>query len=491
MVSEATPPHPQPLSPEAGARGAVALHAPLLVLGWATALLLAFHPMLLSGLAQVPGDLGDARLINYLLEHSWRWPLRQPLHQDFWSPPVFYPAVNTAAYSDLLLSAGPFYWCWRAAGFPADTAFQLWLLTVASLNYLTMYAFLARPLRLRSLAAALGAVLFTAGNARVAEIVHPQLYVHFYSVIAVYALVRFFEAGRPSPGARFGAFCAAWVLQIYASFYLGWFLTLGLLVAAAVACVRGPTRCALFGVLRKRWRAVAAWGLAAAALTAPLAWHYLLAAREVGVRNWGSVAAGLPSPAAWFLLDPTSLAVWPGAVPARDALPTGPGATGRRLRHASRGGLGAVAKTERADLLLPPDNRGGPRDPRHRGRAGHGLGRRLPVRAGRGGGAGGLPPLPAGAVRRRRRCRVVRPRAKEDRRGGRTGAFVRAGTRPDAADVLEGGKPPPHRPDGGASHPRGPAVPVYADRRLRFLFGAGVRPGRCHVGGIGSRARRR
>ena len=287
-------------------------HASLLLLGLAAALLLAFHPMLLSGLARTPGDLGDARLINYLLEHGWLWLLRQPLNRDFWSPPVFYPAANTAAYSDLLLSAGPFYWCWRGAGFPADTAFQLWLLTVSSLNYLTMYAFLARVLRLRALGASLGAVLFTAGNSRVAEIVHPQLYVHFYTVVAVYALVRFFEAGadavprRPSAGAWFGVFCLASVLQIYASFYLGWFLMLGLIVAAVVACSRRTTRRALSGVSRKRWKAIAGWAAASAALTTPLAWHYLLAAREVGVRDWWAVASGLPSPPAWFLLDRTS-----------------------------------------------------------------------------------------------------------------------------------------------------------------------------------------
>ena len=285
-------------------------HAPLLMLGWAAALLLAFHPMLLSGLAQVPGDLGDARLVNYLLEHGWLWLLHQPLHQDFWSPPIFYPAANTAAYSDLLITAGPFYWCWRAVGLPMDTAFQLWLLTISSLNYLAMYAFLGRVLRLRTLAAALGAVLFTAGNSRVAEIVHPQLYIHFYSVVAVYGLVRFFETteapptGRMRPWLWLGVFCLAAVLQIYASYYLGWFLGLGVLVAGAVACARGPTRRGLFAVRKRQRWTVCAWTGATAVLVAPLAWHYLLAAREVGMRNWG--AAGLPSPWAWFILDPTS-----------------------------------------------------------------------------------------------------------------------------------------------------------------------------------------
>ena len=287
-------------------------HAPLLVLGCAAALLVAFHPMLLSGLARVPGDLGDARLINYLLEHGWRWLLRRPPHRDFWSPPVFYPAANTAAYSDLLLSAGPFYWCWRAAGLPADTAFQLWMLTASGINYLVMYGFLARVPQLRSLAAALGAVLFTAAACRVAEGLHPQLYPQFYTVVALWALVRFLEAGTDAAGGRraavwFGVFCVAAVSQIYASYYLGWLPGPGQIGAAVAACVRAPTRRALFGVLRRRRWTVLGWAAGAAALTAPLAWHYVMAAVEQGgFRNWGMVAGGLPAPAAWLLLDRSS-----------------------------------------------------------------------------------------------------------------------------------------------------------------------------------------
>jgi hypothetical protein len=300
----------------------------LCLLGWAAALLLDFHPMLLSGLALVPGDLGDARLVNYLLEHTLRWLLRDPLHLDLWSPPIFYPAANTAAYSDVLVSAGPFYWCWRAAGVPIDTAFQLWLLTISSLNYLTMYALLARVLRLRSVAAALGALLFTAGNSRVAEIVHPQVYPHFYTVIAVYALVRFFETAddetaRWGPVLWFASFSMSSVLQIYASFYLGWFLGLALLAAVAAACVLGSTRAALFSVLRRRWWSVLLCSAASAALAAPLAWHYLLAAGEVGVRDLNAVLAGLPSPWAWFLIDPTSWLY--GWIPFLHAIPGAPG----------------------------------------------------------------------------------------------------------------------------------------------------------------------
>ena len=41
-------------------------------------MMLAFYPVFVSGFGRVPGDFGDARLVNYLLEHSWRWLLREP-----------------------------------------------------------------------------------------------------------------------------------------------------------------------------------------------------------------------------------------------------------------------------------------------------------------------------------------------------------------------------------------------------------------------------
>src|SRR5687768_1748130 len=90
------------------------------------AVVLAMHPTVLSGLRLIQTDLGDTRLNMYLLEHSYRWVRGEPSHGDFWSPPFFYPAHNTAAYTDLLLGAAPLFWAWRVLGAVPDTAFQLW-----------------------------------------------------------------------------------------------------------------------------------------------------------------------------------------------------------------------------------------------------------------------------------------------------------------------------------------------------------------------------
>src|SRR4051812_9371309 len=156
-----------------------------------TGMLLAFYPVFFSGFARVPGDTGDARLINYLLEHGWRWLLRRPPHEDLWSPPFFYPAPNAGAYSDILLSVGPLYWPWRAAGVAPELAFTFCFLTLVSLNYLTMYLFAARCVRLTSPASAFAAFLFAFASPRLMQISHLQLHAHFYTLLSLYALFRF------------------------------------------------------------------------------------------------------------------------------------------------------------------------------------------------------------------------------------------------------------------------------------------------------------
>jgi hypothetical protein len=285
----------------------------LAIAGWAIGLWLAFSSMFLSGFARVTGNEGDPRLINYLLEHGYRWLTGDPAHRSFWNLPIFYPAQNTLAYSDILLSAGPFYWCWRLVGFQPDTAYQLWLVTICSLNYWTTDALLRNCLRLNPLASTLGAFLFAFASSRLSQISHSQLYTHFFTIVAIYALYRLFEApvgqvsnlpsgqvGRKSaPRAWIIVFGLAAVAQLWASFYLGWFLGLGLLLAGLWALfLRGP-RQTLLGVIRAYPVELAFTLAVCGLLLAPLAIHYLEAAREVGQRSYESIEAGLPTPRTW------------------------------------------------------------------------------------------------------------------------------------------------------------------------------------------------
>jgi hypothetical protein len=272
--------------------------APLALLGlYLIGMMLALYPVFLSGFGRVPGDFGDARLVNYLLEHSWHWLLRQPPHEDLWSPPFFYPTSNVAAYSDILLSVGPLYWPWRALGVAPEVSFSLCFVTLASLNYLTMYLFAVRCVRLTRPAATFAAFLFAFASPRLVHISHMQLYAHFYTLLALYGLLRLLQ----EPAGRWAAlFFAGLVGQFYASFYLGWFLGLALLVCLAWALTVPDYRARLGSVVRARPWVFGFWGLLAALALGDLAQHYLLAARTAGYQDDELIRWGIPFVTSWW-----------------------------------------------------------------------------------------------------------------------------------------------------------------------------------------------
>ena len=223
-----------------------------------------FTPTLASGLAHIQGDWGDARLNNYILEHGYRWLVGAPGHWSLWSPPVFYPAPNTAAYSDILLGVAPFYWPWRLIGVAPDTAFQLWIMTIASINYFVAVVCCKRLLHVGWTSAALGGFVFAYGSTRVAQLIHAQLTEQFYALFVCYALVRIFEeppdAGA-GPGRRAPAVVdrAHWrerrrpaVGGLLHGVVPGFALAIGLAWSVAVPAARRR----LWAVLRQSQRAI-------------------------------------------------------------------------------------------------------------------------------------------------------------------------------------------------------------------------------------------
>jgi hypothetical protein len=277
------------------------------LIAWSAGMLLVFFPVFASGFAGVPGDLGDARLTHYLLEHGYRWLAREGQHRDLWSPVFFFPLPNVAGYSDLLLSAVPFYGCWRLLGIAPDTSFQLCFLALVSLNFASLYLFLTRCFGLSEWPAAAGASLFAFAFPRLVHIVHLQLHVHCYSVLAAYALARLLGPPGASrlPGYAWALlFWVGAVGQLYASFYLGWFLALGLVACAGWALLLPASRAAVLAARRHGLSFLVAGLLAAI----PLWWmahHYLDAARSVaGLYPYEQAGHGLPNPAQWFSRGP-------------------------------------------------------------------------------------------------------------------------------------------------------------------------------------------
>jgi hypothetical protein len=189
-------------------------------------------------LADAPGDLGDGRFNNYVLEHGWLVLTgRQP---RFWDAPFFYPEPGVIAWSDCHLGTLPFYAIFRAAGCDRETAYQGWFLTLCVLNYLAA-AWTLRRLGASWLGAAAGACVFAFCMPVAVQMGHPQLYPRFLVPLALYFAYRVCAGDGLRCWMGLGV---SIVWQMYATLYNGYFLLL-LLAFFLPACVLLRWRAAL------------------------------------------------------------------------------------------------------------------------------------------------------------------------------------------------------------------------------------------------------
>jgi hypothetical protein len=266
-------------------------------------LVAAFSPMLFSGLSLMQTDPGDTRHLNFVLEHGYRWAAGWPSDADLWSPPMFWPERNTAAYSEVLLGVMPFYAGFRVLGVAPDTSLQLFTLLVSVLNFAAFFLFLRKALSLSTTASSFGAFLFAFGSVRNVQVGHQHLLAQFFTVAALYACVRLFGESAVAGRRRtltLGAFVAALVAQVYAGFYLAWFLALALAVALVWALALPATRRRLLATWKTDVPWLAFFGLLGALALWPMASHYLEAVRTVGLRSYEGIVPLLPKPLAYL-----------------------------------------------------------------------------------------------------------------------------------------------------------------------------------------------
>lgn len=270
---------------------------------------LAMYPTFFSRFERLQYDGGDTRFITYVLEHSFRWLTQAPWHEEFWSPPFFFPARNVAAYSETLLGVAPFYWLWRAWGLLPDTSFQLWTVTLLAINFGVAYWVFQRAFSLSRVGASVAAFLFAFGAPRLNQLGHQQLLAHFFSLGALHTTVRIFSAEPSSErGRKLWIYCLSFFVaaQLYSCVYLGFFLVLALGVAALWAVLIPACRQSFTDRLRLYLPTWIGAGLALGVLLAPFFWHYLSARHDLGERSFGEVWTMIPRWRSWLDLGPGS-----------------------------------------------------------------------------------------------------------------------------------------------------------------------------------------
>ncbi|MCB0795662.1 MAG: hypothetical protein KDB88_13080 [Flavobacteriales bacterium] len=250
----------------------------------------------------IPGDLGDARFNNYILEHFHRYATGKV--EDYWSAPFMYPRENVIAHSDNLLGTAPLYSLFRSMGRSVHGAFQTWILALIALNFWA--AFLAfRGFRYDVIIAAVGAFIFAFGIHQLGHLSHVQMLPRFMMPIALLAWWRVLQG---VPAKWWFLTVLAVVYQFWCGMYLGFILCYGLVVLT-VAHALVQRRFSWLKELMNTKRALTTIGAIGVGgiLLLPLASPYLYTADQFGPRTMVEVWESIPRPISYFTSDPAAI----------------------------------------------------------------------------------------------------------------------------------------------------------------------------------------
>lgn len=282
---------------------------PVIILLWG----LYTVPLRSTGLrfTHIPGDMGDARFNNFVLEHGFRYASGNA--PSFWNAPVFYPELNSIAFSDSHLGNLPLYSAFRFLGMDREGAFQGWIIASFILNFASCL-YVLRKLNFGWTGASAGAFIFTFGLPAAAKMCHIQLIPRFFVPLVYYRLFKYIM--EPGPRHLFYASLFS-ALQFYVSIYTGWFLVLsgGIFCLAAKLAHKSETpRSPGKGTLR--WVSAAAF---AVLLLIPLMLPYLGVMAESGRRCWSEIHSMLPRASSLVFPAGNSL-LWRGLGDGREFL---------------------------------------------------------------------------------------------------------------------------------------------------------------------------
>ncbi len=184
-----------------------------------------------SNLEYFPGDLGDARLNAYFLEHGFQYFVGN--QESFWNAPFLYPEPEVISYSENHLGSVPLYSIFRILGFDLFAAFQLWFILVFLLNYLAAWLFIKWLLK-DPYAAVIGAFVFAFSLALQPQMSHAQVFPRYFIPLAFMMLLKFRESTSPIHLFLAVLFCVG---QLYCSIYPGMLLIIPFGITFILVCI--------------------------------------------------------------------------------------------------------------------------------------------------------------------------------------------------------------------------------------------------------------
>ena len=280
------------------------LDAAVIVAGCAIAWLTFFQPIFLSP-NDVPGDLGDARLNIYLLEHVYRWLAGSD--SSLLSPGFYWPYPYALGGSDTHAGTAIVYAGARTVSLDPYDAFKVWFALGYAATFLAAYHVI-RKLAFGPLLAGALAFAFAFSLPAVSQMGHAQLTWRVAVPYCFWFTLRYAEKGAPADLFRF---LTAFAIQMLISVYLGIFalilcalLFAGNVVARDGLSPRGWRRRAAimlsaFGRIdRAGWRAAAVAAVALLALAALLGFQAYVSALYDIERPWSEISTMIQAVAA-------------------------------------------------------------------------------------------------------------------------------------------------------------------------------------------------
>ncbi len=254
------------------------------------------------GLKYIPGDLGDSRFINYLLEHGYQF-LSGHLH-SFWNGNFMYPYKPVIALSDNMLGTLPVYAALRGLGWNSQTSFQLWWVIISALNYWSCFVVLKKWMG-NYILAVCGAFIFAYGLFNLSQLNYMQMVSRFMVppvLFAAYKLVT-------EPKLKYLAiYCFGLLFQFYCVMYLGFLLLyFSLLFILLLAVFNRSVSFLFFYLNRKNVAFSLAMAVACALLLYVLVWPYFITSKETGFRLYKEVVPNLPAFYSYFFSNEASV----------------------------------------------------------------------------------------------------------------------------------------------------------------------------------------
>ncbi len=251
----------------------------------------------------LPGDLGDSRFINYLLEHGYQWVTQKT--DAFWTAHFMHPFQNTLALSDTLIGAQFFYLPWRLLGFSMSTSYQLWWLTICTLNYWVAY-WVFKQLFKKTGPATILAYVFAFTILNLGQLNYMQMIIRFPIALAFYAAFQL-ASHFSLKHLTLYFFAVLWQFYCvpYTGFYLFYFSLLFLFVYLVFTKDLKNTLRTYFNQQNrfKTTGAVLLFGW----LLSFLLWPYYRMADTVGLRLYAEVVPYVPKLQSYFLAHEASL----------------------------------------------------------------------------------------------------------------------------------------------------------------------------------------